>query len=218
MGRTMKIPIGTLLAAALASGSIAAPTVWEPPRMWWDDAAPQTMDTRDFMANLNIGSFSVVLEQTLLENASNRFHAAVGSRGDAGEALNWVCLGGNDEQGKLVLWLESGEIHGSTIGGVLLQRLSPDQALDKRCGRLAATPITMPLTVRLGMTKQALLGSLGRPTSERHQAVNYSSCHTVKLKVGRTAEPQTFDQCSSLSVRFEKGVVCAFEVWRTTTS
>jgi hypothetical protein len=213
----MRITISTLVAVALALGLIAASPVWEPPRMWLDDTVPEPSGTHDFMPNLNIGSFSVVLEQTPLQNASTRFHAVIGRRGDAGESLEWVCLEGTDAQGKLMLWLESGEIHGPAIGGVLVQRLSSDQAVDERCGRLAA-PITMPLTVRLGMTKRAVLGSLGRPTSERDEAVNYSSCHTVKLKVGRTAEPQTFDQCSSLSVRFEKGVVCAFEVWRTTTS
>jgi hypothetical protein len=218
VGKPMKTTVSTMAVSVLASSLLAAPPVWEPPRMWPDAAAAEPTGSRDFMPKLQVGSFSVVLETTPLQAASSHFRAAIGRRGDAGSSLEWVCLQGRDRQGKVVLWLENGEVHGSAIGGVLLQRLAAGESVDARCGRLAATPISMPLAVSLGMTRAQVVRALGRPTSDLGEVLLYSSCHGIKLSTERTREPQPFDLCSSLCISFKAGLVHAFEVWRTTTS
>jgi hypothetical protein len=214
----MRAAIGIAAATALAATTAVTPPLWEPPAMWANYAASAPTGTRDFVPRLKIGSLTVVLEETPLLDVGTRFGASVGQRGDAGDSLEWVCFQGQDERGPWVLWLESGEIHGPTVGGVLLKRRAASEQVDARCVRLAATPISMPLPVHLGMPRSELLHLLGRPTSESGQSVVYSNCHSIKLSTKKGREPEPFDLCSSLRVRFRAGTLDALEVWRTTTS
>jgi hypothetical protein len=216
--RAMKAAVLMVALPVLPATLLVGPPVWEPPNLWPEAAVSEPTGSRDFMRKLRIGSYTVVLEDTPLRDVSSRFGAAIGRRGDAGEGLEWVCLQGHDPQGRWVLWLESGEVHGPTVGGVLLERLATDVHVDDRCTRLQGIPLSLPVPVSLGMSKPAVLHSLGQPTADADETLVYSSCHAINLSTEGRREPQPFDLCSSLLVAFKGGVVHAFQVWRTTTS
>ncbi len=49
----------------------------------------------------------VNLEETPLKEVQKGLGGTIGSRGDASEALRWLCFHGSDAKGRWALWLES---------------------------------------------------------------------------------------------------------------
>jgi hypothetical protein len=213
----MRTTIGILTTAVFVLVGAADVPSWEPPVMWTESSLPEPSVGRDFVSKLKVGSLQVVLEQTMLADVSRQFGAPVGHRGDAGEAVSWVCLLGQDQGGPWAVWLESGEIHGGAIGAFLLKRRAPAERFDSRCVALAA-PVAIPLPIRLDMSRTEVVGLLGQPAAKSGRTELYSGCQRVKLQPTGAHEAQDFDLCSSLYVRFKAELLEAFEVWRTTTS
>ncbi len=208
---------GLVSVAVLPLLAAAEVPLWEPPIIWAESSLPEPTGKRDFVQRLRIGALDVVLEETPLADVSRRLKAPVGHRGDAGDSVSWVCLLGEDQDGPWALWLESGEIHGRTVGAFLLKRRSSGERFDSRCVRLAAA-VVISLPIRLGMSRAELVRTLGKPAARSGETVVYFGCQMVKVKPQGAQEAEDFDLCSSLYVRLRAGLVDAVEVWRTTTS
>ncbi len=195
----------------------AAP-VWEPATLCSQAGPVKPVGSRDLVPKFAIGSFQVVLEQTQLAAVAARFDSVVGRSGDASESLAWVCLQGHDEQGPWSLWVESDEIHGPAVGGLLLLRRAPTDRLDSRCRSIEAVAIDLPLPVRLGMPRAQALAALGPPASESETCVVYHH-HTVMTAVRKKGSPPVrVDVFSSLYLRFSGDAIDGMQVWRTTDS
>jgi len=134
------------------------------------DVLPKATVPKLMITKLRVSDLTIVLEQTELEAVQAHFGGEIGSEGDASKSLGWLCLHGSDAVGRWVLWLESGEIDGPTVGGFQWRRVPDAVQFDERCRRLpdASSNVEMPIELRLGATGTKVLQILGQPTvSER---------------------------------------------------
>lgn len=163
---------------------------------------------------LKVAGIPIQLERTHLDVISRSLGAAEGARGDAGEALGWICLYGRDQRGYWGLWLMSGEIDGPVIGSFQWQRLPSNARFDQRC-RFLADPlraVDLPIDVRLGMKTSEIDAVIGTPTSKFRNLWVYSHQQSLKLN----DEPYSAD--NDVILRFDEGEVSAILVNYTISS
>jgi hypothetical protein len=74
-----------------------------------------------------------------------------------------------------VLWLESGEIDGGSVGSFQWRRVGPNTRFDKRCRMLPRTNsrIKLPIPLHLGTTETEALQILGQPTARHGDTLLY---------------------------------------------
>ncbi|HEY6447715.1 MAG TPA: hypothetical protein VIY53_14735 [Acidobacteriaceae bacterium] len=166
------------------------------------------------ITEIRIGDVAVQLEQTEMAAVQRHFGGVLGQRGDAGDALGWLCLTGKGAAGTYALWLLSGEIHGSTIGGFRLQSVPPAATVDHRCSALpAGTIIQMqPAGLYLGMSHSAAMELLGAPSRGVGNTAFYLHEHDLNIR----NEPYTLS--NSVMVEYRDGALAAIDVWQTTVN
>ncbi len=201
-----------LAADCVCPAQTANTVIWSPPTVgWWDDM-PRPTVAKEMIATLSVASAPIVLEQTNLKDAQERFGGTFGSSGNAGDALRWLCLYGSDKGGAWILWLTSGEIDGPAIGGFQWRSLSTNDRPDHRCSRLPKNMggIKLPIQLHLGMTEAEVQKLLGPPTVARDKTLFY--CHEHRLVIRN----EDFTVSNGVAIVLRKGVVWAIEVARTT--
>jgi hypothetical protein len=163
---------------------------------------------------LNIAGWPIVLEETELIAARKHFRGTIGSRGDAGEALAWLCLYRHDEGASWVLWLESFEIDGPTIGGFRWQQLGVNSKMDERCQPLRGNDasLSLPLALRLGMKEARVVAALGQPSMRSGDTVIYVHEHD------RTIRSEPYTVSNDVIITYRAGRIWAVEVTRSTVS
>jgi hypothetical protein len=188
--------------------------IWEPPTDTWPEDLPAATVPKEIITTLQVGKMPIRLEETKLEAAQKILGGAIGSRGDAGDALGWLCLKGADADGKWVLWLESGEIDGPNIGGFEWLSVAPNAVFDPRCHsvRKADGGVKFPVPIRLNMSESQLLSLLGPPTKKWGDTVFY--LHEHEEMVGK--EP--FTASNSVKVVIHSGRVTKIQAWKDTTN
>lgn len=154
-----------------------------------------------------MAGFDITIDKTKLIEAAKHFRASLGSKGDAGDAEGWICLGGIDEHGRWGIWLTSGEINGEAIGGFTWQLLSSDESLDHRCRMLpSGSGIQLPIALKLGLSENLTQKALGQPTLVRADTFFYF--HDHKMTINGLA----YTISNNLAIRFRDQVVWAIEV------
>jgi hypothetical protein len=196
---------------------LQAGLLWEPPKIWAEASLPKATESRDLVPRFGIGSLQVTLEKTPLAAVAAHFGAPSGRSGDASESLSWVCLQGQDQHGAWSLWVESGEIHGPTVGGFLLLRRSASDQLDSRCQRVDGA-IVLPIPIHLGMSRAQVISSLGPPASHTNARMVYHAEAVVMITTQPGAAATRFDVSSILYFRLSGDTVDGMQVWRTTSS
>jgi hypothetical protein len=163
---------------------------------------------------LNVAGWPIVLEETELIAAQKHFGGAIGGRGDAGEALAWLCLYWHDKRASWVLWLESFEINGPTIGGFRWQQLSANSKMDERCQPLRGdnASFSLPRALRLGMKEVAVVAMLGQPSLRNGDMVIYAHEHDLTIR----SEPYTMS--NDIIITYRVGRIWAIEVLHSTVS
>jgi hypothetical protein len=166
------------------------------------------------ITSLTVSDVTVTLDDTELQAMQARFGGEIGSEGDAAESLGWLCLHGNDAAGPWVLWLESGEMDGPSIGAFQWRRVVTNSEFDERCQALPETRsnVKLPINLRLGTPKAEVIQRFGRPTSQKDGTLLYEHEHKESIH----GEP-----CTSLNlviVVVRNGVVWAIEAHQTTMS
>lgn len=213
--RALRFLVFIWFATTLLFGQTTARTqnvpLWSPPAFYSPRVFPKGTVPKVMVSGIKIGAEDVVLEKSNLDSARKQFGGAVGSSGDAGDYLAWVCLAGEDDGGRWILWLMSGEVDGPSVGGFQLRRLEGEK-VDSRChGVHRETNVEVfPTKLRLGMSEQELLRTIGPPTLKRGNMLWFEHEHEVKI----TSEPYTVT--NSVSVQLQRGVVTAFQVWKST--
>ena len=151
-----------------------------------------------------------MLEETQLSDVRSRFGGTIGKRGDASEALAWLCLHGSDEGGLWAVWLEAGEIHGGAVGAFQLRRINASEPIDMRCQALGSNRrIELPTGVQLGLAQSQAVKMLGPPTATAGDTSLYEHEHQEGVRREATAS-------NRLTIRFRDGVVDAVDVWKMT--
>src|SRR5437588_153215 len=101
-------------------------TVWKPPDWNFPENVKASVP-KEMFSSFRVSGYDIRFEETSMESVEKRLGGETGQRGDAGDALEWLCFHGADAAGAWVLWLESGEIDGGFVGSFQWQRLSNSQ-------------------------------------------------------------------------------------------
>lgn len=200
-----------LLIASAAAAQSSASIVWQPPTLDLPETSPKASIPKEMITTLRVGKLSITLEETPLRDVARHFGGTVGSRGDASEALQWLCLHGSDAGGRWALWLESSEMGGGTIDGFALQRISSKATVDQRC-RTEAVQIDLPVRLRIGLKESEVRKILGAPTAKYRNTLIFD--HEHEQKIGN--EP--FTASNSVYVVLSDDVVWGIQVWKTTSN
>jgi hypothetical protein len=163
---------------------------------------------------LQLPGLRIFLDSTQLTAVQRRLGGTIGSRGDAGDALHWLCFHGTDGKGGWLLWLESGEINGGAVGGFRWQRAGRTARFDARCRALpdGRRGVELPITLQLGIGEAGALHTLGSPTKRLGGTLLYLHEHEETIH----GEPYT--ATNTLAVLLRGGVVWAIEAWKSTSS
>jgi hypothetical protein len=158
---------------------------------------------------LQISGVNILLEKTTMSEMQGRFGGTIGQTGDAGGYLEWLCLRGNDADGRWVLWLEGDEIDAGRVGSFRWQRV-PDRArFDPRCASLprADDTVHLPLALRLDMSEADAVRVLGQPSAQHGETLLYVYNHD-----GVDQKKQPFIELNTISLMVRGGKIWAIEV------
>jgi hypothetical protein len=216
------ILIATLMVAALAAngqapagqGGDPAGAIWGPPVIESPMVRFEPTVAKEMVKGLNLAGWPIALEQTELIAAQEHFGGTIGNRGDAGNALAWLCLFRHDTGGSWVLWLESSEADGATIGSFRWQQLDDDSALEDRCqqvkgGNVSFTP---PRALRLGMKEADVVKELGQPSMSKGDTAVYEHVHSL------TIHSVPYSASNIVTITYRDGRVWAVAVTHSTVS
>ena len=196
------------------AGSARNLTVWEPPNVDWPSTLPKPTVAKEMVKGLSVAGWPITLEETEVDEARKHFGGTLGGRGDAGESLGWLCLYRQGEGASWVLWLESAEINGPTIGSFRWQQLPSQAKIDRRCQRLKtdSAAIDLPLAIRLGMTEAEVVSRMGKPSAQSGERAIYLHEHNLTID----GEPYSLD--NYLLITYRNGRVWAIDVSHSTVS
>jgi hypothetical protein len=188
--------------------------VWEPPAFARPDTLPKPTIPKEMIGGLKVEGWPIVLEHTELREAQKHFGGSIGSRGDAGEALGWLCLYKRDPDVSWVLWLESSEIDGPAIGSFRWERLTVDSPMDERCQRLSGrdASVDLPNSLRLGIRESEVVERLGQPSAHIGGVAIYMHEHNLKID----STPYTLS--NEVGIGYRDGKVWVIDVEHTTVS
>jgi len=188
--------------------------VWEPQPLLKIHAYPPATVPKPMITSLHISNFAIVLEETKLEAAESRFGGQIGSSGDAGDALGWLCLQGSDSAGRWVLWLESDEIDGPYVGSFQWRRVAANVQFDRRCQVLGNVDneVALPIKLRLGSSESQVLQILGKPTFRKGNTLFYEHEHN------RTIRNEPWTSTNTVIIVLRHGVIWALDVDQSTRS
>lgn len=166
--RALRLAIYVWLMVALTCAGQtrqSSSPIWHPSNIPWVDNIPATV-SRKMITSLSVAGVPIRLTETSLEDAQRHLGGVAGHSGDAAEYLQWLCLRGRDAGGPWVLWLQSFEVDGPTIGGFQWERVPAGAKFDRRCHALptGTTSLRLPLPLRLGMTDAEVRRVLGDPS------------------------------------------------------
>jgi hypothetical protein len=190
IGMIRKITIVMMAMACVCSAQTAktrlgrGTILWSPPKISWPDNLPRPTVPKEIIGALRIANMPIVLEKTKLEDVQRRLGGTIGSQGDAGDSVAWLCFQGKNEYGPWIFWLTSGEIEGLTsINGLQWKRLAASETPDHRCRLLTpdSGEIELPLTLHPGMTGNEARTILGRPTFARGNSLVF--CHEQQVVI-----------------------------------
>jgi hypothetical protein len=201
-------------ATAQDTGESIDGPIWGPPRVLQSDIAPNPTVKKPMIGSLRVANFEIVLGDTTMKQAQERFGGKFGGRGDAGDSLEWLCLRGADAFSSWVLWLESGEIDAGDIGALQLRRVAPGATFDERCTMLPGTNsvIKFPMPLNLGMLQTKVLKLMGQPSAKEGNALLYIESHEEIL------HKEPFTEYNAVTLVIRDGAVWVIEVQKSTTS
>jgi len=216
MRRVLGIALTILTSVAFTqtvnrSKSQSFHTVWEPPE--WN--FPQEVKAgvpKEMFSSFRLSGYNIIFEETSMESVQKHLGGVTGHRGDAGDFLEWLCFHGADAAGPWVLWLESGEIDGGSVGSFQWQRLSNRDVPDSRCHALSGEAVNLPLSFRLGSKKTEVLKNLGHPTFTDTERLIYLYEHEGTIR------GELFTTSNIVVVYIRHGLIWAIQASKTSSS
>ena len=146
-----------------ASAQTSTQVFWDPPDWNFPQETKATV-AKEMLNTLRVSKVGITLEETRLDKVGQLLGGEVGAKGDAGDAMRWLCFHGTDSRRDWILWLESGEIDGGRIGSFQWRTMPGGAKADRRCRALSgAAPVTLGLPLKLGMTEAGQRGKCFRP-------------------------------------------------------
>jgi hypothetical protein len=161
------------------------------------------------ITTLRVAEVQIILDQTPLIDAQKKLGGTIGQRGDASEALHWLCFYGTGKNGRWALWLESDEMGGGSIDGFTLQRMDRNAKPDRRCRALSYVGINLPIHLDVGLTETQVRKTLGTPTAVYRGSLIFDHEHQ------ETIRNELFTESNIVAVALRRGVVWAIQVWKS---
>jgi hypothetical protein len=153
----------------------------------------------------------IILEETPLNDVQKNLGGTIGSRGDASEALLWLCFHGSDANGPWALWVESTEMGGGNVDGFAWQRIPKEATLDHRC-RTQDVEVELPIRLALGLTEPEVRRIIGSPTAKHRNTLIFDHEHR------ETIRNEPFIASNTVYVVLRDSVVWTVQVWKTTSN
>jgi hypothetical protein len=219
LARKLQIGLAVLMLANTAQGQ----SLWQPPPLTpGREQQPQVTHAESSairITSIKVAGYPVALERTPLQDAHVYLGGVVGHQGDAGDGLIWLCYLQPDRQPPTwTLWLEQrGDLYNPPlISGFQWQTLPARSAPDARCKTLPRTgKVSLPVPIRLGQSRAAIVNLLGSPTAKYPQALVYSASRQKKMI--STSGAHIFTEIETIAVNFDHGKVVAINVYKSTT-
>ncbi len=206
-----RVALVVLLTVASIGFGQSTSTVWQPPKLDIPDSVPKASISNEMLTTVHLGGVSVILEQTQLSEAQKRLGGGIGSRGDAGEALGWLCTVGSDAKGRWAFWLESSEMGGDTVDGFVWQQIPSDAVIDPRCVK-KGIKVGLPVELGLGLTESEVRGILGVPTAKYRDTLVYVHNHAEEVR------GEAFTSSNVIYIELRRDLVWTIQVWKTTSN
>ncbi len=188
---------GVFCIAQASAGIVPELVLWQPPKVEFPQTTGKPTSPKEMIDSLRLGTVPIVLEKTELVSLQSQFGGQLGQSGSAGDYLEWLCYVEKTAEGVSILWLESSEIDGGTVGGFAWTRVGATQRPDRRCRPLpAGLAITVPHHLRLGMTRTRVSEILGQPTSERRKFAFFEHEHSELI------DGEQYTSANTVSVNF----------------
>src|SRR3981189_430347 len=96
-----------VMAILLTAGAAFAQSdriIFQPPILDVPDTLKHATVPKEMITKLRVGKMQVTLEEARLNDVQKNLGGSIGSRGDAGDALQWLCFHGSDAKGRWALW------------------------------------------------------------------------------------------------------------------
>jgi hypothetical protein len=196
------------LAQANSASANPDEPLWEPPIVDWSTQLPQPSMPDPIISSFEVANIHIVLDETPMADVQAKLTMETGHKGDAAESLRWLCFHGEDKNGGWMFWLQSGEIHGGAVGGFQWRRIDIGARVDRRCRRLMANQIQLPIALRLGMNATELRRLLGVPSGRTENSLEFHHEHREQMEEG------IFTVSNYATVLLTNGTVSAIEVWQ----
>jgi hypothetical protein len=191
----------------------AQKALWEPSLLLKPtDEVPKGSVPKNMIERLRVSNTEIVLEETKLTDVQAKLGGTVGHRGDAASSLQWLCYELQTDEGRSVLWLMAGEMDAGTVGGFQWRKIAESTVVDQRCQPLPNGTLKLPIGLNLGMERSVLLQTLGKPTREHANRIDY--VHDEEQQIRN--EPCT--ESNYVYVLLRDGVALDIEVWKATIS
>lgn len=208
-----------LITAALISltGAATAQAIWEPPPRAADalgsNDAAVAGGAQDIVSTLKVGSLSVALQETPLQDLQAQFGGTIGHRGDAGAATGWLCLWRPGKRQIWVLWLEDSELSAGNVAGFQWRVEPSTLTVDPRCQALPAdATVGVPLRVRPGQTRAQVRAHLGPPSFDGGDTWLYLRARQID------GHGTPFAVSNGAVIGFSDDRVDSIDAWKTTTN
>jgi hypothetical protein len=198
------------------ANSATGRALWEPPDypdLGLLQKTPPTIP-KLMVSDFRLADFEIVFEKTPLTALQSRFGGEIGSIGDASETLEWLCLTGSGKSGRWVVWLESSEVDGGTVGSFQWQGIAQRAEVDHRCVQLPSASGGMKLSNGLhpGISEDDLFRILGKPSTRNGNVLVFLHEHQETIH----NEPYTVS--NTVSIILSGGIVTAITVVKDTIS
>jgi hypothetical protein len=164
------------------------------------------------IARLGVGVVHIALEETRLTTIQIQLGGVIGHRGDASEALEWLCYQGTGSGGRWALWLENSELGGGRVDGFTLEHLDQEAALHCQTLRGSGNQVALPIALAPGMAEDQIPAVLGRPTAKFRTPGFFVQEHKETIK------SRPFTSSNTVAISARGGVVWAIQVWKNTES
>lgn len=203
-----------LVVLTLSVRPASGQTMWEPPSELSVQGDHRPTMRREQITRVRVAAFTVILETTTLSAVQSHLGGTIGRRGEAAEAVAWLCFHGRDTGGVWGLWLEAGEVHAETVGAFQLRRFDAATQFDQRCQSIDGSNggIELPAGLRLGLSSAQTIRILGRPTTIIGDMSLYKHERQAIIR------GQPFTVSNILKMRFRNMILEALDVWKMTIS
>lgn len=138
-----------------------------------------TAELKTAVGAIIVGSMTVTLEKTPLTEIAAHFHATVNNEGEAGEDMDWVCVG---DAARTIWFMSDGEMGGGNLTIFAVEATAPEAAWN--CGQISPDVTIDAGLPGLGASAADARAKAGPATAGPDGRFSYNGLAPVKTALG----------------------------------